>query len=153
MLFWTQLGIICIAGGIGGLISSFLTDKCFVMPRFVETIEHAHVWYPGFLGNMLTGLGAGAVSWLLYGPLSQMSISTANLPMTLATIGGAVVVGMSGSGWLSSTAGKNLFQVAASRAASAQSSPEVAQQMLSASPVEALAMAKSIQSGTLQPVA
>lgn len=144
MSLWFLLGLVCTAGGAGGLINSFLTDKGLVMPR-IATIGSVCILYPGFLGNIFSGACAGGLSWLLYGPWSQLAIGAISPPMTLATVGGAVVVGMTGSGWLTNAIGKSLFRAVASCAAGAPSSPEVTQEMLTASPVQALDLAKQMR--------
>jgi len=145
MSFWLLLGIIAGTGAVGGLTSGFQVDRGFTMPQFIENDDRGRIWHPGFLGNMLTGAVAAVISWVLYGQSSQALIGTAGLPMTLSTMGAAFIVGLSGSGWLANAVGKNLLQAAASRAAAATSSPEMADKMLKATPADALNMANSMK--------
>lgn len=144
MSLWLLLVLVCGAGGAGGLMNSFLTDRGLVLPT-VATIGNVWILYPGFLGNIFSGACAAGLSWLLYGPWSQLSIGAVNPQMTLAMIGGAVVVGMAGSGWLSNAVGKSLFQAVASHAAGAPASPEMTRLILTASPVQALDLAQQMQ--------
>src|SRR5437867_11790207 len=69
MSMWLLLGLACVAGGIGGLINSFLSGNGFALPR-VEKIDGTYVVRPGFFGNIITGALAASISWGLYGPLS-----------------------------------------------------------------------------------
>ncbi len=149
MSIWQLLGLVFVAGGIGGVINSLLTDKGFVLPHTVPKGDGTSILVPGFLGNILIGSVAAAVSWLLYGPLSQASVtSTATPAMDLAILGGAVLVGMSGSGWLHNAIDKNVLRAAASQAAEAQPDPDVAKQMLQAPTAEVLKLARQLNAAS-----
>jgi hypothetical protein len=97
------LGIVFVVGGIGGLVSSLINDKGFLLPQTIARGDSACIFLPGFVGSMLIGTAAASVSWLLYGPLSQLPLGTgAGTPsMVLATLGDAVLVGMVGSAMFS----------------------------------------------------
>ena len=111
--------MVFVAGAVGGLVNSLINDKGLLLPRKIERGDGTNILLPGFLGNMLTGAVAASVSWLLYGPLSQVPIGAAlgTAVMVLSTLGGAVLVGIVGSAWLTNAVNKNLFQAAASQAA------------------------------------
>jgi hypothetical protein len=149
MSIWFLLGMVFIAGAVGGIINSLINDKGLLLPRRMERGDGTYIFLPGFVGNMLTGAVAASVSWLLYGPLSQALIGAASgtAVMAIATLGGAVLIGIVGSAWLTNAVDKNLFQAAASQAAAASPSLETAKQMLTSSPVEALNMAQQMRSG------
>jgi hypothetical protein len=104
----------------------------WVLPKKIPRGDGNVIFSPGFIGNMLTGAVAASVSWLLYGPLSQIQIGTApgTQTMMVATLGGAVLIGMVGSAWLINAVGKNLFQAAAYHAASAPSSPDASKHLI-----------------------
>ena len=76
-----------------------------------------------------------------------MALETSTGMVVLATLGGAVLTGAAGSGWLSKAVSKRVLQAAAVNAARAPSSPESAQRITTASRLEALKVAKEIQSG------
>jgi hypothetical protein len=70
--------------------------------------ERGGILRPGWLGNALIGGVAASVSWSLYGPFAGVSITAATGietatkgDLTLAAIGGAILVGVAGARWLS----------------------------------------------------
>ncbi len=146
MTLWQLLGVVFVAGGIGGMVNSLISDKGFVLPHTVPRGDGTSILLPGFIGNMLMGGISAGVSWLLYGPLSQaqLNVATVNITTTLTALGGAILVGMAGSGWLKNAVDKNVLRAAASQAAASPSAPDVAQQMLQAQPTEVLKLAQKI---------
>jgi hypothetical protein len=150
MSIWFLLGMVFLAGAVGGMINSLINDKGLLLPRKIERGDGTYIFLPGFVGTMLTGGVAASVSWLLYGPLGQAPIgaASATVSMALATLGGAALIGIVGAAWLTNAVDKHVFQAAASQAAAASPSPETAKQMLISSPVDALNMAKQMGSGT-----
>jgi hypothetical protein len=143
------LGLIVVAGGIGGLINSLINDKGFVLPHAVPKGDGTSILLPGFVGNILIGAVAATVSWLLYGPFNQSAI-TSDVTLTLGALGGAILVGMAGSGWLSNAVDKNVYRTIASQAVSAPAAPDMAQQILHGSPIEAMKLIQNI-GGTILP--
>jgi hypothetical protein len=150
---WLMLGIICIAGAIGGVINAMLTDQGFVKPS-KEKNDDEKIYRPGFLGNILTGSIAAGISWGLYGPLASyviVTLSTASESpaltggLTLSSLVGAVLIGISGARWLTNESDKSLLRTAASRAASAMPSAEAAAQMAIASPAQAVKIASELK--------
>ncbi|MFL5657496.1 MAG: hypothetical protein ACJ8CB_25355 [Ktedonobacteraceae bacterium] len=146
MSMWSLLGIVIVAGAVGGIINSLINDKGFQLPQVVA-LNGSSILVPGFIGNIITGAVAAGVSWTLYGPLSQMTLETSTGTVVLATLGGAVLTGAAGSGWLTNAVSKRVLQAAAVNAAQAPSSPESAQRIATASPLKALEVAKEMQSG------
>lgn len=123
-------GIVAAAGGAGGVVAALLSeDKGFVLPQFVKinptdaSEVRTNVLRPGFLGLIVVGAIAAALSWALYGPVANdvvMGATTATtaLPgVTFAVLGGAVLVGMGGSKWLSSQVDQTLLRYTATVAA------------------------------------
>src|SRR5579859_338508 len=139
---WLLLAIICVTGAIGGLINALLSDNGFLLPCKQE-VNQLRILRPGFLGNMVIGMVAAAISWGLYGPLSTMPIFSA-LPaaqsLTLSSLVGAALVGIGGARWVTNEIDKKLLTAAASKAAAAPSTPEAAQQIIAASPAQVLAI-------------
>jgi hypothetical protein len=73
----------------------------------------------------------------------QMPIFSA-LPATLSSLVGAALVGIGGAHWVTNEIDKKLLTAAASTAAAATPAPEAAQQMVAASPAQALAIAQQL---------
>lgn len=141
------LGIVFIAGGVGGLVNALLNDRGLVIPQPVKMDDGTRIIRPGCVGNMLIGAVAASLSWLLYGSYSQPEVVIS--AAALATVGGAVLVGMVGSSWLTNKVGKDLFQAVASMAAAGPSNVDASKRLLNASPAQALDIAKQMQSGQL----
>jgi hypothetical protein len=140
MSFWLLLVLVLVAGAVGGLIGSFVNGKP----------SAAFGNWPILILNTLIGAVAAGVSWLLYGPWSQAQIGATGITMTASTLGGAVLVGMVGSAWLTKAIGQSLFQKAAFNAAVAQPSIDLAASMMNEGPANALKIAKSMrQKGAL----
>ncbi len=143
---WLLLVIVCAAGAVGGLINGLLTSNGILLPGMQE-VDQLRILRPGFLGNMVIGMVAAGISWGLYGPLSMMPIFSA-LPaaqgLTLSALVGAALVGIGGARWVTNEIDKKLLTVAASKAAAAQPAPEAAQEIVAASPAQALAIAQKL---------
>jgi hypothetical protein len=146
--------VIFAAGAVGGIVNALMTDNGFLMPR-QESVRETTIYRPGFLGNLIIG-GVGAlVSWGLYGPLSayQLFSTSAGLDATnwgtggvsLASLVGAILIGVSGARWLTNEVDKTLLRAAAAEAANAKASPNASQQIMMAPPAQALNIAKTIQ--------
>src|SRR2546423_4255484 len=143
MSMWSLLGIVIVAGAVGGIVNSLINDKGFQLPQVVA-LNGSSILVPGFIGNIITGAVAAGVSWTLYGPLSQMTLETSTGTVVLATLGGAVLTGAAGSGWLTNAVSKRGLQAAAVNPAQGPSSPESAQSIATASPLKALEVAKEM---------
>lgn len=143
MSIWLLLLIVCGAGAVGGLINALISDNGFALPR-AEKADSISIVRPGFIGNVVIGAVAAGVSWGLYGPLSLVQILPAIgnpsqvASMTLSTLVGAVLVGVGGARWLTNEVDKKLLKVAASQAAAAEPSPEMARNIAMGSPSQAL---------------
>lgn len=152
MSFLLLLVMVFIAGAVGGFTGSFVNGKPPAVFGSNATGEGGHIFLPGFVVNTLIGAVAATVSWLLYGPLSQTQIGATSGTFTMAasTLGGAVLVGMVGSAWLTKAIGQRLFQAAAYNAAVAKPSPDLAASMLTETPADALKIARSMKQGEVQ---
>ncbi len=144
MTVWQLLGLIFLAGGLGGLMNSFLNDKGLILPHSVPKGDGTNILLPGFIGNIIVGSTASTVSWLLYGPISQLGITLSSASITLAALGSAVMVGMTGSGWLNNAIDKNVMRAAAANAAIGSSDPIAAREMLQAQPLDAFKIAQGM---------
>jgi hypothetical protein len=150
---WLLLLCVCVAGAIGGVVNALMTDNGFILPAKVTT-DAANIVRPGFFGNILFGFVAAGISWGLYGPLSGYVIfGTAgalaknveeSLGISLASLVGAVLVGIGGARWLTNEVDKKLLKAAATTAAASQPNQATAQQIALASPAQALNIAKAM---------
>lgn len=137
MNIWLIIGIVCIAGGVGGIVNAILSDNGFVIPKKDKI---AGVYRPGYIGNIFTGAVAAGISWGLYGPFSSVAIvgtspgtSVQELSLTLAGLVGAVLVGIGGAKWLTNEQDKIVLKLAASNAAAKQSNSDVAKEIMDSS--------------------
>jgi len=121
--------LIVVAGLIGGAINALLSDNGFLMPR-PQSVGGGTIYRPGFLGNMLIGAVSSFVSWALYGPLANVVIAGPATSLkdggdlvpgiTLSSLGGAVLVGVAGSRWLTNEVDKAMLRDASVIAARSQ---------------------------------
>ncbi|WP_435008049.1 hypothetical protein P12x_005317 [Tundrisphaera lichenicola] len=151
-----MLLLVAAAGALGGMVNALTTDNGFLLPRKEAASGGTMIWRPGYLGNTLIGAIAAIISWGLYGPLSALFIAgtkeameknaqSASIGLSLASLVGAVLVGVGGARWLSNEVDKNLLRAAAAQAASKQPSSELAQQISLASPAQALNLARDMK--------
>lgn len=152
---WLMLLYIFLAGAIGGIINALTTDNGFVLPKREDVDGKTTVLRPGYLGNILIGAVGAVVSWGLYGPLSSVliagtseaikaNVSPEKVGLSLASLVGAVLIGVAGARWLTSEVDKNLLKAAAAQAAGSQPSAGASQQIAMASPAQALNIAKNM---------
>lgn len=125
------VGLIVLMGAIGGMVNALLSDNGFFMPKRLQ-IDEQVIFRPGFLGNTLVGAVSSFISWALYGPLAGVVIagthigtatnSGAQAGVTLSSLGGAVLIGIAGSRWLTNEIDKTILKGAAVQAALSQAS-------------------------------
>src|SRR5437762_197916 len=141
------LGTIFGAGALGGLVNALMADKIKLMPGS-ETVGDTHYYYPGLIGNLVVSGVAAVVSWGLYGPFASANIvgptTDQSLSVTYAAFVGAILVGMAGARWLSNEVDKTMLRTAASLAASKGGSADVATQLRSVSPAEAVRLTQAM---------
>ena len=149
MSIWILLLIIVGAGAIGGVVNALMTENGFVLPK-EEKVDSGIIVRPGFLGNVIIGGVAAGVSWGLYGPLANKivfppsPVTPGDTGIALATLVGAVLVGVGGARWLTNEVDKKLLRAAATKAASADHNPDAARKMASATPAGALKIARDM---------
>ena len=92
----------------------------------------------------------------LYGPLGSLlvagtaealkaNVAPDKVGLTLASLVGAVLVGVGGARWLSSEVDKNLLRATAAQAAGKQASTDASTQISMATPAEALNVARGMK--------
>ncbi len=151
MSLWLILVIICIAGGIGGVVNALLSNNGFIKPVTVQ-VDQLTIIRPGVIGNILISGVAAGISWGLYGPFNASTLigspppGTTSTPpsLTVSALIGAVLIGIAGARWLTNEVDKTLLRAAASKAASAQPAPSKGQEMALASPARVLEIAKTL---------
>lgn len=154
---WIALGVVFVAGVIGGVINALISDNGFPIPSRV-TENDIKIWKPGFLGNMLIGGVAAAISWGLYGPAGVHTLIWDRLParssaanpgevpeaaqprpiLSLAGLVGGVLVGVGGARWLSNEVDKSLLRGAATEAALTGKNEQLAATLAIVPPAAAL---------------
>jgi hypothetical protein len=154
MTVWALLLVVCMAGGLGGVVNALLTENGFVLPRAIQVENGVAVVRPGFLGNILIGAIAAGISWGLYGPLGGYWVVGTEaalrqnrpeaLALSLSSLAGAVLVGIGGARWLTNEVDKSLLRAAAAKAASAPPSAAASQRISLASPAQALEIAREM---------
>lgn len=146
-MIWQIIGVVFLAGAIGGVINALLTDNGFILPRY-EDASGNKIWRPGVIGNVLIGAAAAVISWGLYGPFGDFIIlpkpSTGDPNIKVAAFVGAILVGVAGAKWLSNEVDKKLLKAAASAAAAGTPLPNASSAIMAASPARALEIAQSL---------
>ncbi len=136
------LVLVFIAGAVGGLVNALLSDNGFLKWK-KDVVDNQELWRPGILGNVIVSGVAACISWGLYGPFAAHyvfggPISTGGasqaMGLTLSSLVGAVLVGISGARWLTNEIDKNLLRKAASNAAASNASETKAAKIAMASP-------------------
>jgi hypothetical protein len=93
MPWWSiELISVLIAGAIGGILNALILDGGFKNGIWQTLNEEQKIYRPGWGGNVLIGMVAAFVIWVLYG-----TIETASVKDLLRQIGGSVLVGVGGS--------------------------------------------------------
>src|SRR5712691_6825803 len=118
MTVWQLLGIVCSAGGLGGLINALLQRKGSPPPQ-------TRLWLWRTLKAMLIGAVAAGLTWALYGPLNTTSLfpfkpldtSALEHSLTLGTLGAACIQGLGGATVLESLSRKSAEGLSATSAA------------------------------------
>jgi len=124
---------VLIAGAIGGFLNALFTESGLVWPKRDEGILRL-----GFLGNIVIGATAGALSCALAG-IFQTGLT---LPQLIMAAANALLVGISGARWLTSESEKKTLTAAASRAMASDKNKRKAAEMLKASPRDVLKIAE-----------
>ena len=146
MSIWVLLAITAASGAVGGGVNALMTDNGFTLPKLAE-VPGARIWRPGWIANVIIGISAAAVSWGLYGPYANEvlvghrgSSSPQNFALTLSSVVGAFLVGISGSRYLTSQVDKSLLKATAATAAAADADPAKSAAIATATPAAALAI-------------
>jgi hypothetical protein len=122
-------------------------DEGFQLPR-IDTAGGNRILRPGFIGNMLVGIIAAFVTWLLYDQIVDITLVGGKekpvLSLAAGDIAGALLAGFAGGRLLTDRAEKLHFKAAAGEAATKPSDPQAAVQIMAASGSEALTKARQM---------
>ena len=99
-IYWIAI-LVCVCGGIGGLVNALLAGELHLPHR------EGNVYAPGWIGNVVIGAVAALVFWGLYGPMAKVAVIGQTAPgvqvaFTVAETAGSVVTGIGGGRILSS---------------------------------------------------
>jgi hypothetical protein len=105
MTIWGMLGLIAVAGAVGGVINALLEAEGLPLWRVEPMPNGSRILRPGFLGNVLIGAVTSVVLAALYGPLGNLNLmepasqaaSEASARLNIASLGGAIVSGIGGA--------------------------------------------------------
>jgi hypothetical protein len=123
--------------------------------KATQADSKTEIWRPGYAVNAFIGAVAALVSCGLYGPLSAYFIAgtkralEANMPpetvgLSLASVVGAILIGIGGARWLTNEVDKTLLRATATTAAGKGPDPLASQRIALASPARALEVAKAM---------
>jgi hypothetical protein len=94
---WQVIGIVLVAGCLGGLVNALLAGEL----KLPHLDVAAHVLRPGWAGNVVIGGIAALVFWALYGPFAKTPIlgpaAVPKISLTLSELAGSVLTGIGGS--------------------------------------------------------
>ncbi len=131
-------------------MNALTTDNGFILPKPADS-GGMTILRVGFLGNVLTGAVAAAVSWGLYGPVKDAIIIGTRPPdqgdlsaLSVSTLFTAVLIGIGGARWLTNEVDKKLLRAAAAEAAGANRDETAAAAIASAPPASALEIATKL---------
>jgi hypothetical protein len=149
MELWWVIGLVAVAGAVGGFTNAISTDNSFALPQPVKDGDVIVAWRIGIIGNMITAAVASVVSWGLYGPSSALLVvgtppagsTPTPVSLTVATLATALLIGYGGARWLTNEVDKRILKAAASAAASGAADEGKATKIANASPAEAFRIA------------
>jgi hypothetical protein len=124
-------------------VNALMTQEGLILPKPM-IVGGNTIYRLGFVGTIIIGIIAAFVSWGLYGPVANVDIFASSaaqqgqtISMTLATLVGAILVGIGGSRWLTNEVDKKLLRVAAAEAAKKPENKDLSIRLAMSSPLEA----------------
>lgn len=134
--------LIMLAGGLGGLLNSLLSDNLFLWVKNETYRDGRVIMRYGFIINALIGAFAALISWGttaegLYIIAPATSVKT-EVSLSVVGLVSAMVIGIGGSRWLTNEVDKRLLKTTASLAAESPENPRAATSILNSTPKAAL---------------
>ena len=129
-----------IAGAVGGIVSAAMSDSGTIeLPGRGASDGAGKVYRLGWIGNAAIGGVAAVASWGIYGTASSKSIAaTGPADCTWAAFGAAILIGVSGSRWLSAEVDKTILRKTAEVAAGKPADPDLVATISMGTPSQAL---------------
>lgn len=124
--------LICLFGGLGGVVNALLTDNGFALPR-----KESGVWCPGAISNIIIGSLAAFSSWAFYGSGAEFAFTdrSAAISLKFSVLAGAFLIGVAGAKWITAEVDKRLLKESVKVAASSEKMPkERSERIAKASP-------------------
>jgi hypothetical protein len=120
---WWCASLVCIFGGLGGVVNALVSDNGFALPR-----RQSGVLCLGAIANVLTGALAAFSSWSFYGAgagieLGDKSLRTV-ISLKFSVLAGAFLVGVAGAKWITNEVDKRLLKESVKVAASSEKMPK-----------------------------
>lgn len=149
MSVWSCLTLIAVAGAIGGLINTVMTDGKFRLPKY-----EAGILCPGFLGNAAIGAFASVISWALYGAGAGVDLARLAgaerqvISLTVGALAGAALVGVGGARWLSNEVDSKLLRASVNITTEKTMTPEQRSTIAAAPAIEVLRAVQGAASPT-----
>jgi hypothetical protein len=140
---WDFFLLVAAAGALGGVGNALMSNNGFILPRNAKTSDGASILQPGVLGNVILGVIAALVFWLLNTDFDRVESLVSNV--TMRAIGAALLAGAAGARVITGEIDKRLLRAAAVDATKAQPDTkranEIAAEIKDASPAKALEIA------------
>lgn len=140
---WEVLGMVALAGAVGGFFNGLLAENGVVLPTMEGGILRL-----GIAGNILIGAFAAVLTWGLYGPLKDAvlvgphPVGEVAATLTVTAFVGAALAGAGGARVITGEIDKRFLRNAASDAAGKDANPDLATTIRTSSPAAAAAAAR-----------
>ena len=107
---WLCACLICVFGGLGGVVNALVSDNGFALPR-----RESGVWCPGAISNIVIGALAAFSSWAFYGSGAAIDLAgdkslRAVISLRFSVLAGAFLVGVAGAKWITNEVDKRLLK-------------------------------------------
>lgn len=139
---WAVLGLIFLLGGFGSLLSAFVGDNGWHLPKVEEG-----VFRPGYLGNMLVGSAAAVASWGMVRSALLIGPGAIHLTFSTSDLANALLIGFGGASWFKSQLERTILQKTAAIVATKAPDSDAAARIATSTPIEALRQAKQLPAG------
>jgi hypothetical protein len=149
MELWAVIGLVALAGALGGVGNALSTDNSFALPKPVKDGDTTVAWQAGIIGNIVVSVIAAIVSWGLYGPAATILLVGAApagstptpVNLTVATWVTGILIGYGGARWLTNEVDKKILKATASAAAGGPADKGMATKIANSSPAEGFRVA------------
>jgi hypothetical protein len=85
--------VVALTGSAGGLLNCILSDGGFIKPQVSSTGEGKRIFDPGFLNNIVLGIGASLIVWA-FGASSYPWAKQIGTLLIAGVAGGSLILGI-----------------------------------------------------------